>query len=119
MDKILLRGLRFHGRHGVLPEERAGGQVFELNVELRLDLRPAGRSDQLGDTVNYAAVFEEVRAVVEGPPLRLVEALAQRVADRLFATQPLLRGVKVRVVKPNPPIEGDLDFVGVEIERER
>jgi dihydroneopterin aldolase len=119
VDKILLRGLRFRGRHGVLPRERADGQVFQLDIELRLDLEPAGRSDDLEDTVNYAAVYEEVKAVVEGPPLRLVEALAQRVADRLFATQPLLRAVKVRVGKPEPPIEGDLDFVGVEIERER
>jgi hypothetical protein len=44
-DRIILEGMVFHGRHGVLPAERELGQPFVVDVELRLDLRPAGLSD--------------------------------------------------------------------------
>ena len=62
-DRVLLRGLLFHAHHGVLPAERALGQKFELDVALSVDLRAAGQSDDLNDTISYAAVYECERSV--------------------------------------------------------
>ena len=66
-DRIELRGLRVLGAHGALPEERQRAQPFEVDLDLELDLRPAGRSDRLADTVDYGAVTEAVAAVFAGP----------------------------------------------------
>ena len=120
MDAIRLIGMRFYGYHGVRPEERALGQRFVVDVRLELDLRSAGRSDDLGETVNYALVWRVVQGVVEGPPVRLIERLAEQVADRLLAEFAPVRGVRVRVRKPWAPIAGaQLATVAVELSRAR
>ncbi|MDH7479972.1 MAG: dihydroneopterin aldolase, partial [Syntrophomonadaceae bacterium] len=69
---IVLKGMRFFAHHGVLPEERARGQEFLVDVELEL---PPDRelADDLDATVDYARVYATVRQVVEGPSCRLVE----------------------------------------------
>jgi 7,8-dihydroneopterin aldolase/epimerase/oxygenase len=69
-DRILLEGMVFHGRHGTLPAERELGQPFVVDVELRLDLRPAGLSDDLMQTVDYGEVHRRAREIVEGEPRR-------------------------------------------------
>ncbi len=83
-DRILLEGLRFLGTHGALPEEAERPQPFEVDLELLLDLRPAGRSDDIAATVDYAGLCEAARAVVEGPSVLLVERLAQLVPSGLW-----------------------------------
>ncbi|MCL6594404.1 MAG: dihydroneopterin aldolase, partial [Alicyclobacillus sp.] len=119
MDEIHLSGMVFYGRHGALPEERALGQRFVIDVVLWLDLAPAGRSDRLADTVNYARTYETVRQVLEGPAKHLLESVAEAVAQRLLAEEPKLSGVRVAVTKPGVPIPGALNGVRVQIERWR
>ena len=118
-DRIRLRGMRFYGYHGVLEAERALGQRFVVDVELALDLRPAGMSDDLALTVSYAEVFEQARDVVEGPPCRLIEAVAERVAGRILDAHDAVEQVRVRVRKPGAPIKGALDTAEVEVVRTR
>ncbi|MCR5403911.1 MAG: dihydroneopterin aldolase, partial [Butyrivibrio sp.] len=77
MDRINLTGMEFYGYHGCLPEEREKGQRFYVDVEMFMDLSPAGKSDDLNDTVNYAEVFEYIRQVVEGPSKQLIESVAE------------------------------------------
>jgi len=79
-DRIELRGLRVLGTHGVLPEERDRPQPFEIDIDMEVDLRRAGRSDQLADTIDYGAVAEAVAAAVAGPHVDLLEHLADRIA---------------------------------------
>jgi dihydroneopterin aldolase len=79
-DRIELRGLRALGTHGVLPEERERAQPFEVDIDLEVDLRRAGRSDDLADTIDYGAVAHAVAAAVGGPRLDLLESLAERIA---------------------------------------
>ncbi|HEY3811318.1 MAG TPA: dihydroneopterin aldolase, partial [Acidimicrobiales bacterium] len=67
LDRILLRGLHLVGTHGVLPEERERAQPFEVDLDLAVDTRAAGRSDALADTVDYGAVAEAAAAVITGP----------------------------------------------------
>ena len=118
-DRIALTNMRFQGSHGVLEEERAQPQPFEVDVELSLDLSAAGASDDLRRTADYREVFEIVRDTIEGSSRQLIEALAETIAARLladFATVGVGE-VLVRVRKPNVNLPGALDAASVEITR--
>lgn len=117
MDKIVIQGMTFYGYHGVYEEERRLGQRFVVDVWLYLDLQPAGQSDRLADTVNYADVYHEVARVLHGPSRQLLESLAEETAARLL-NRFRIRKVTVRITKPSPPIPGHCQCVGVEITRE-
>ena len=117
-DRIVLHDMVFMGRHGVLEQEQRVAQPFHVDVELALDLLPAGQEDELARTVDYCEVFETCRSIVESTTFRLIEALAEAIADELLATYPITE-VTVRVRKPNAPIEGTFAWAGVEIVRRR
>lgn len=119
MDKITLTRMEFYGYHGVLPEETRLGQRYCFDVELLLPLEPAGRSDRLADTINYAEVWQKVKDIVEGKPYRLIEALAERVASELLRNYTSISEITVRVTKPHPPVPAVLAGVTVEIHRKR
>lgn len=104
-DTLTLHQLRFFGRHGVLPEETACGQDFTVTVRLELPLAEAGRTDDLAKTVDYRAVHAVVQGVMEGPPRKLVEALAETVAAAVLRAFPLVQAAEVEVVKLNPPVD--------------
>lgn len=117
-DRITLRGMRFVGRHGVPPEERAEPQPIEVDLVLRLDLSRAAASDELADTVDYGAVFVLARRIVEGRSFHLLEALAAALAEGVLASFPLDE-VEVSVRKPKAPLPGAFDTVEVRIRRRR
>ncbi len=117
-DEIALRGMRFMGRHGLAPEERADPQPFEVDLVLRLDLSRAATSDDLSDTVDYVSVFEVARRIVEGRSFQLMEALAGTIADAVLAGFPV-EEVEVRVRKPKAPLPGAFEAVEVQLRRRR
>lgn len=119
MDRISLTGMEFYGYHGCLPAERKKGQFFFIDAELFLDIKPAGMSDELEDTVNYAEVFEEIRKVVEGAPKQLIEAVAEDAAERILASFQMIDHIVLTVHKPDAPISGKFRDVSVTIERTR
>ncbi|NMN02570.1 2-amino-4-hydroxy-6-hydroxymethyldihydropteridine diphosphokinase [Bifidobacterium panos] len=116
MDKIVLTGVRANGTHGVLDFEQERAQTFVVDVTLFLDLAKAGQSDALSDTVDYGRVAKDIVAVVEGEHVDLIEALAQRIADRILAIGAIAR-VEVTVHKPHAPITVPFDDVAVTITR--
>ena len=117
-DVIQLRGLRVAGRHGVLEQEHVRSQPFEVDLDLEVDLAPAGRSDSLDDTVDYGSVSEAVAEVVGGPHSDLLEHLAERIARAaLGAAGRSVTAVTVTVRKTRPPVPADLDSAGVRIRR--
>ena len=118
MGVILIAGLRELGVHGVLPEEQTRAQPFEVDVELVLDLQPAGVDDDLAKTIDYGAVFDAVRQIVESTSFRLLEALAEAISHELLADF-AVNEVGVRVRKPRVQLSGPLDYAGVEIWRQR
>lgn len=116
MDRIVIEDLLLRCIVGVNPEERTQERDVVLKVVLSVDLRRAGRSDDLADTVDYKALKGSIRALVEGSRSLLIEKLAHEVA-RLCLAQPGVECAVVRVEKP-----GALRFartVAVEIERDR
>src|ERR687894_2973063 len=100
-DRILLEGMVFHGRHGTLPAERDLGQPFVVDIELCLDLRPAGLSDELTQTVDYSEVHRQAKEIVEGPPVNLTETLAERIAKAILDAHVPVETVRVKVAKPH------------------
>jgi 7,8-dihydroneopterin aldolase/epimerase/oxygenase len=115
-DRIELRGLRVLGTHGVLPEEQSRAQPFEVDLDLEADLRPAGRSDLLTDTVDYGALAEQVAAVVSGERHALLERLAARIAERVLDDR-RVTSVTVTLRKLRPPVPIDLASAGVRVVR--
>ena len=117
-DTIGLAGMVFVGRHGATPEEQSAGQQFIVDVEMSMDLAPAGYSDDLSDTADYGQAYGIVRAVFEGASHALLESLAEESAQRLLDELPIDR-VRIRVHKPAAPLGGPLDAAWVEIARFR
>lgn len=118
MDYIHLNEMAFYGYHGALKEETVLGQRFRASVSLAVDLAEAGLTDDLKKTVNYAEVFDVCRSVVEGQPRKLIESVAEEIARLImekFSTQ--VKGVRVVLIKPDPPIAGHYASVSVDITR--
>lgn len=117
-DRIVLRGLRVRGFHGVLPEERAAGQMFVIDAELSVDVSAAARSDDLAATVDYAALAAGLAGVVAGEPLNLIETLAERLAAVCLA-DPRVAEAAVTVHKPQAPVGLPVEDVTVTVVRRR
>lgn len=118
MDKIILKGIQFHGYHGVAEAERQLGQKYEIDLELMTDLSTAGTSDDLTHTVNYAEVVQRVIEIGTQGSFQLFEALAETIAGEILA-QFQIEEVQITVKKLSPPIEPRLTYAGVEIRRRR
>ncbi len=119
MDKMKMNNMRFFGYHGVFPEENKLGQHYMVDLEMAIDLEDAANTDDLDKTVNYAEVYEEVKAIVEGAPVKLIEALAGNIATRVLDVYTMVQEVTVRVTKPSPPFKVFFDGVAVELTRSR
>jgi dihydroneopterin aldolase len=115
-DRLRVMGLRAFGRHGVLPHEREVAAPFVVDAVLELDLGPAAAEDELSMTVNYATLARALAAVVEGPPVRLLETLAERLAAVCLAAG-RVQAVEVTVHKPHAPVEVAVDDVSVTVRR--
>lgn len=113
---VRIDGLEVFGRHGVLPEETALGQRFVVDVEIALADASSTASDDLAQTVDYAALADAVAAIVAGPPVALLERLAGMIADRALA-EPLARAVTVTVRKPHVAIPHTVRETAVTLRR--
>jgi dihydroneopterin aldolase len=118
-DTLTLSRLRFFGHHGLLPEEKAHGQILEVTVRLELSLAAAGRADDLTLTADYRAVYATIRAVLEGPRCHLVETLAESAAAALLRDFPAVSAVDVEVTKPHPPVNFAFSGLTIHIRRTR
>ncbi|MBI2303078.1 MAG: dihydroneopterin aldolase [Armatimonadetes bacterium] len=116
-DVIRLHALQFYARHGADPEERVLGQRFEVDLALHLDLRAAGRGDDLERTANYREAYRLVAEVMATPSL-LIEAVAERCATAILRALPV-DAVTVTVRKPSVPLGGVVGYAEVEITRTR
>ena len=117
-DRIMLTNLRFDATHGYYEHEQVTPQPFEVDIELRLNLQPAGIDDDLTKTIDYGRVYAIVRQVMLSTTFRLLEALAEAISHELLAEFDVLE-VGVRIRKPAVDLGGPLDHAAVEIWRRR
>jgi 7,8-dihydroneopterin aldolase/epimerase/oxygenase len=118
LDRISVRGLRVFAYHGVRDEERRDGQEFIIDAVVGLDTSLAAAGDELSLTVDYAALAGRLVALATGPPVRLIETLAQRLAAACLS-DPLVQEVEITVHKPHAPLSHSFDDVTVAIRRVR
>ena len=117
-DRITLTGITGYGHHGVFAAERELGQPFVVDLTCELDLARAGAEDDLDQTIDYARLARAVVADVEGDPLDLIEALADRIAQTCLGYEAVQR-VEVTVHKPNAPLPVRVADVAVTLTRSR
>jgi dihydroneopterin aldolase len=118
LDQITLTGLRASAFHGVFDHERRDGQVFVLDVVVSLDFAAAAASDDLGLTIHYGELAEEIVGAVERDPVDLIETVAERIAQLVLAHK-AAQLVTVTVHKPSAPVTVPFDDVSVTITRAR
>ena len=116
MDKIILKGIRFHGHHGVPEAERHIGGHYEIDATLGCALANPGMTDTLADTVDYAEVVTRIVEIGTQQSFQLIEALAEKIATAILE-QFAVNEVHLIVKKLHPPIEQPIDYFAVEIFR--
>ena len=113
METIRIKGLEIFAYHGVNPEEKENGQKFILDIAMQADISRAAQTDDLNETVNYAAVRKTAQKY------DLIERAAQVVCDAILENYPKVQSVTVELKKPEAPINAVFDYVSVEMTRSR
>ena len=111
---IHLRQVRFHAFHGVMPQERQVGADFVLDLKVGYPLERAMQSDDVADTLNYAALYDLVAREMQQPS-NLLEHVAGRIAEAIGQTFPQVTFIDLTLTKQNPPMGADCEGAGVEI----
>ncbi|OUW18079.1 MAG: dihydroneopterin aldolase [Opitutales bacterium TMED158] len=118
-DKVILNRIELWGNVGVLESEKNGRQRYWITIEIETDLREAGRTDRLEATIDYGQVFELARDTLEQCSGDLIEGYAERLAEAIFRRFSRANQASIRVLKPDAPIVGKFESVGIQIERAR
>lgn len=109
-SRLLLKGLTYRGLHGYYEEERQQGNDFEVDLVFELNLREAGRNDDLTKTLNYEEAEAIVRQVMEGPSRKLIETLVLNIGEQLFGQFSDVEHLEVSVRKLNPPLKANTNY---------
>ena len=107
---IELKGLQFFSFHGLYEEEKIIGGEFK--VDLLVKFSEEKHITTIEQTINYAALYAIVKEEMN-QPRKLLETLAQSIADKIHAAYPSLKEIDIRIEKKNPPIAGFIGSVGV------
>ncbi|KUO49408.1 MAG: dihydroneopterin aldolase [Desulfitibacter sp. BRH_c19] len=116
-DVLLLKGLQFWGSHGHFPEENRLGQKFVVDAEVSYDMSKICQSDVLEDGLSYVTVYNIIKKIVTEEEHKLVQRIAQRIADDVIACYPI-KQIKVTIKKPAVAIGGIVEYTGCSIVRE-
>jgi dihydroneopterin aldolase len=111
---IVLKEVRFHAFHGVMPQERKVGADFLLSLRLGYDISKAMQTDDVTDTLNYAEVYQLAKQEMEQPSA-LLEHVAGRIAQTLMQQFPAVKSIDLTLTKQNPPMGADCQGAGVEL----
>ena len=109
---VFLKNVRFRAFHGVLPQERLVGGDFLLNLRVGYPIEKGMESDEVEDTLNYAALFDLVRQEMNKPS-QLLEHVAGRIVKAIMETFPAVTSVDLELTKLNPPMGADSDGAGI------
>lgn len=114
MGIINVNGIRVYAYHGCLPEEGVIGGEYIIDVKVDTDFSHAEETDELHDTVDYCVIHDTVKAEM-AIRSKLIEHVARRIGNKLRAAYPKVNSFMVRVTKINPPMNGAVENVSVEI----
>jgi dihydroneopterin aldolase len=116
---IAAEGIKVYANHGCLESEALIGGEFVADVYVYVDFTLAAATDELQMTVDYAQIrsicYEEIKK-----RSRLIEQVAYRTLNRLVAElPPTISAIRLRLTKINPPVEGPMEKVFVELTYEK
>lgn len=117
MDSIRIEDLEVYAGHGVLPEETSNGQMFLVSAVLKMDLHPAGVSDELTLSTHYGEVCRFMNNYLREHTFQLIEAATEHLAEAILLNFPLIRVLELELKKPHAPIGLPFSCVSVRIER--
>lgn len=117
MDIIKILDLEIFAYHGVFEEEAALGQKFLVSANLYVDTREAGIEDDLSKSIDYGSVCHFIKSVMEETRCKLIETVAENIANQLLLSYDLLKQVDIEVKKPWAPILLPIKTVSVMITR--
>lgn len=118
MDKMYIKDLEVYAHHGVFQEEKTLGQRFLISIELFLNLRQAGITDDITKTVHYGELCHRVEEEFKRENYDLIEKATEKVAEFILLNYDLVQRVRVKIKKPWAPIGRPLKYAAVEIDRE-
>ena len=111
---IYINNVRFHAYHGVMEQEHKTGGDFLVNLRVGYSVERAMRSDNVADTLSYAALYEMVKGEMMKPS-KLLEHVAYRICESITKAYPEATSVELKITKANPPMGADCDGAGVEL----
>lgn len=111
---VILRNVRFHAFHGVMPQERQVGGDFLLSLRVGYPFAKAMESDDVKDTLDYATLFCLAKREMDIPS-QLLEHVAGRIVKAIMAVFPAVTSIDLELMKQNPPMGADSDGAGVEV----
>ncbi len=117
-DILYVKDMRFWGTHGYFQEENKLGQQFGVDIEAKIDMTDMCEKDEFVWEISYVALFKAAKKIVEGEEHKLIQRVAYRIVEEVFATTPASK-VSVTIKKPGAPIGGIFDHTGCIIERTR
>jgi dihydroneopterin aldolase len=112
--KIILENMEFHAYHGVYPDEKKYGNIFSVDLEFSADLQRAAQTDNINDTINYELIYNIIQQEMNIAS-NLLENVANRIYSSIKENFPKISALKVRISKKNPPLNGKVQKVCVEI----
>jgi dihydroneopterin aldolase len=118
-DTIRLNNVLFYAYHGAVEEERALGQTFQVDVEVKGDFSRRESADDLHWTVDYTLLYRATVEIFKSRSFQLLETMAGAIAHGLLERFQPIQEVTVRVRKPHVPMGGLLENVEVEVSRRR
>lgn len=116
MGLIQIENMEFYSFHGHFKEERIVGNKFLVNLTIETDMKAAAESDNLKDAVNYQRVYEIIKQQMEMKS-HLLEHIAGRILDAIYAEMSGIIKATIKVSKMNPPMGGKIGSVSVVMER--
>ena len=119
MGKIIIEEMEFYAFHGHYREEQIVGNRFLVDLEIEGDMSKPAASDQLDDAINYQVAYKLIKEEMRRKKSNLLENIAKRILDALFANLPGMKKATVRIRKMNPPMGGPIRSVSVTLTRER
>lgn len=111
---ICLDNIVCYSYHGVLPQERKVGNSYIINLRMQVDINKAITTDNVNDTVNYAAVYKVISEEM-AIPSNLLEHVCGRIVERIFEEFLLVNEIEIKLSKRNPPMGAEVDSASVEM----
>ncbi len=114
--EILLENMEFYAFHGHYDEEQKVGGLYRVNIKIDADLDKASKSDILDDTIDYSIIYDIIKKEMKIPS-KLLEHVAGRIIDAVYAHFKRIERVTLKITKLNPPLEGKTEGVSIILSR--